>query len=87
MRNFISKEQVLGSQTAKNGFRNEEDVVDKFNQWERDEDAQKWLLIMGYDLQEIDFVNQSSRVVLRVSVYFSAFAICENRYHHQPFVG
>ncbi len=42
---------------------------------------------MGYDLQEIDFVNQSSRVVLRVSVYFSAFAICENRYHHQPFVG
>lgn len=57
MHNFINKEQFLGSQTAKNGFRNEDDVVDKFNQWERDEDAQKWLLIMGYDLQEIDFVK------------------------------
>lgn len=32
-------------------------MVDKFNQWEEDEDAQKWLLIMGYDLQEIDFVK------------------------------
>lgn len=57
MHNIISKEQILGSQTAKNGFRNEDDIVDKFNQWEKDEDAQKWLLIMGYDLQEIDFVK------------------------------
>jgi hypothetical protein len=49
--------QLLGSQTAKNGFLNEDDVVNKFNNWKSDEDAQKWLLIMQYDLNEIDYVK------------------------------
>jgi len=30
----------LGSQTAKNGFRNEDDIVEKFNNWKQDTDAQ-----------------------------------------------
>ena len=46
----------LGSQTAKNGFKNETDIVDKFNNWRIDEDAQKWLLIMNYDIKKIEFV-------------------------------
>lgn len=37
---------ALGSQTARDGFRNEQDVADKFNNWVEDEEAQKWLLIM-----------------------------------------
>lgn len=41
----MDKFQLLGSQTAKNGFLNEDDIVDKFNQWKTDEEAQKWLLI------------------------------------------
>lgn len=53
----MNKEQLLGSQTAKNGFLNEGDIVNKFNAWNTDEDAQKWLLIMQYDLSEIKYVN------------------------------
>jgi len=47
----------LGSQTAKNGFRNEQDIADKFINWETDEDARKWLVIMQYDLNEIEYVK------------------------------
>lgn len=47
----------LGSETAKNGFRNEDDIVDKFNHWSKDSDAQKWLLIMQYKLEDIEFVK------------------------------
>ncbi len=39
-----------GSQTAKNGFRNEDDIVRKFNDWKNDKDAQVWLIIMKYKL-------------------------------------
>ena len=53
----MRKAQILGSQTAKNGFLNEEDIVDKFNNWQKDEDAQKWLLIMEYQLNDIEFVK------------------------------
>lgn len=47
----------LGSQTAKNGFKNEEDICAKFNHWQSDEIAQKWLVIMGYDLSQIKSVK------------------------------
>jgi hypothetical protein len=47
----------LGSQTAKNGFRNENDVINKFTNWHLDEDAKKWLLIMEYKLDEIEKVE------------------------------
>lgn len=47
----------LGSQTAKNGFKNEQDICDKFINWENDVEAQAWLKIMNYDLKEIEYVN------------------------------
>lgn len=47
----------LGSDTAKEGFRNEDDVVMKFNMWDSDEEAQKWLKLMGYPLAEVDRVE------------------------------
>lgn len=53
----MNEEQLRGSQTAKNGFLNEDDIVLKFNDWATDEDAQKWLLIMQYKLIEIEYVN------------------------------
>lgn len=53
----MRKEQILGSQTAKNGFLNEDDIVEKFNNWNSDEDAQKWLIIMEYELKEIEYVK------------------------------
>lgn len=38
----------LGSQTAKNGFKNEADIRDKFNNWKTDTDARQWLIAMKY---------------------------------------
>ena len=49
----------LGSATAKGGFRNEKDVIDKFNNWQKDEIARKWLEEMGYKLNEIEYVKAS----------------------------
>lgn len=46
-----------GSQTAKGGFTNEDDVVRKFNDWKNDKDAQEWLLLMQYNLSEIEYVK------------------------------
>lgn len=49
--------EKLGSETAKSGFQNEQDVVDKFNNWKKDEDAQAWLIAMQYNLEEIESVE------------------------------
>ncbi len=46
-----------GSQTAKNGFRNEDDIVKKFNNWKKDKDAQTWLTLMKYQLSEVEYVE------------------------------
>lgn len=42
-----------GSIIAKGGFKNEDNVKDKFNNWENDEDAQSWLAEMGYNSEHI----------------------------------
>ena len=47
----------LGSETAKGGFRNEKDVIDRFNNWANDEVAQKWLKAMGYKISDIEYVK------------------------------
>lgn len=48
----------LGSHTAKEGFRNEDDIVVKFNSWQKDKDAQKWLVLMKYKLSDIEMVKK-----------------------------
>ena len=45
-----------GSQTAMNGFKNEDDIRDKFNGWKTDADAQVWLTSMGYKPTDVDTV-------------------------------
>lgn len=47
----------LGSKIAINGFINEDDIVNKFNNWINDEEAKFWLNIMGYELKEIEYVR------------------------------
>lgn len=47
----------LGSKTAKSGFENEDDVVAKFNNWQKDLDAQEWLIAMNYKIDEIESVT------------------------------
>ncbi|MEP6848696.1 MAG: type II restriction endonuclease [Acidobacteriota bacterium] len=47
---------ALGSQTAKNGFKNETEIQNKFNNWKTDVDARNWLTAMNYKPQEIESV-------------------------------
>jgi len=53
-----------GSQTARDGFRNEDDIVKKFNNWKKDKDAQAWLILMKYKIIEIEYVE-----ALKISGY------------------
>jgi hypothetical protein len=44
---------AAGSLTARNGFRNETEIAEKFKQWETDTDARTWLSFMGYKPERI----------------------------------
>lgn len=45
--------QEVGSYTAKGGFKNEADIVDKFINYQIDNEAKAWLKIMGYNFDKI----------------------------------
>ena len=47
----------FGSKAAKGGFDNEIEVCRKFNNWQKDTEAQDWLTIMGFRLDKIDSVT------------------------------
>lgn len=46
----------FGSETAKGGFKNEDEIRDKFNKWKTDDDAKRWLATMNYRSAEIEGV-------------------------------
>ena len=46
-----------GSQTAKDGFKNEQNICDKFNNWKFDNEAKQWLTIMKYNPDEIEYIK------------------------------
>lgn len=46
-----------GSKTARGGFKNEKDVINKFNCWKEDGIAQEWLNAMGYKIDDIEYVK------------------------------
>lgn len=50
---IFNEKRQLGSKTAKGGFDNEHAIEHKFNHYQTDKDAQYWLSLMGYDLQNI----------------------------------
>lgn len=74
----------LGSQTAKRGFKNEKDIVEKFNSWKTDEDAQTWLGIMGYPSDEIEKVEAmqvhgyKTDVQIQITIYLKKAIAAEN---------
>ena len=74
----------LGSRTAKNGFKNEDDIVKKFNNWKVDEDTQKWLGIMGYVITEIERVEAiklhgyKTDVQVQITIYLKKAIAAEN---------
>ena len=51
-----AEKKQLGSKTAKGGFRNEDAIRDKFNNWQDDADAKNWLIEMGYELKDVTSV-------------------------------
>ena len=55
MKNLVK----IGSETAKNGFKNEDYVVEKLNNWQDDLTAQEWLISMNYKLVDIQNVKAS----------------------------
>lgn len=51
-----SAKAAAGSKTARDGFRNETEIRDKFNSWKIDAEAKVWLTAMGYDVASIESV-------------------------------
>ena len=81
----MNKRELFGSETAKSGFRNEEDIINRFNNWKRDKVAQKWLATMGYIIKEIEYVkavkiggNYKTDVQVQVTIKLKDAIDCEN---------
>jgi len=53
----MDKKQAKGSKIAKDGFKNEDFVIQCFNDWKNNELAQNWLKEMEYDLSDIEYVE------------------------------
>jgi len=77
--------KLIGSYTAKGGFENENGIIVKFNNWKTDQEAQKWLVIMGYMIEEIEDVKAvklSNRyktdVQVQITIYMKKAIPAEN---------
>ncbi|MBT9148817.1 MAG: type II restriction endonuclease [Dehalococcoidia bacterium] len=75
----------LGSTTAKRSFETERDIVEKFNNWRDNDDAQQWLTIMGYDLKKIEKVkaviitgSHKTDVQVLITIYLKEAISVEN---------
>jgi short-subunit dehydrogenase len=57
-----SREEEIrrGSETAKGGFRNEEDVCDRFNRWREDPDGRAWLAILHGGTTDVTSVRAAT---------------------------
>jgi len=75
----------FGSSTAKSGFLTEKEVVKKFNNWQTDRDAQQWLKIMGYKLEEIKDLKAIA-IPVRVNKKFLESIGLENIKSHDEFL-
>src|SRR3989344_8783055 len=81
----MDEKELLGSKTAKGGFRNEDEVIARFNNWKKDKVAKEWLVIMGYIIKEIEYVkavkvggNYKTDVQVQVTIKLKETIDCEN---------
>lgn len=81
------KEMLInrGSLTAKNGFKNEDFVVDEFNHWQNSHLAQLWLKAMDYTLSDIESVraikikgSYKADVQIKVEIKFRSLMDIQN---------
>ena len=49
----LTADQAAGSATAKNGFRNENEIAAKFADWQNDADAAEWLKVLGHTAGDV----------------------------------
>jgi hypothetical protein len=70
----------LGSKTAKGGFTNEKDICKKFNNWKKDQEAQEWLKIMGYNIKKLNSVKAIQIPVRIKKNDLSKFKVDEREY-------
>lgn len=54
---FAQTNAEKGSKIAKDGFKNETVIRDKFNNWQNDNEAKDWLGIIGFELHNIKSVQ------------------------------
>lgn len=54
---YFAQTAEKGSQIAKDGFKNETVIRDKFNNWQNDKEAKTWLEIIGFNLENIESVQ------------------------------
>jgi hypothetical protein len=45
--------QYLGSETARQGFQNERDVIECFRQWPQNSAANNWIRLLGHNLENV----------------------------------
>ncbi len=75
---------ALGSKTAKAGFGNEDDIVIKFNNWNKDLEAKEWLRLMNYKFEEIEKVEAvklhgyKTDVQVQITIYLKKAISAEN---------
>lgn len=78
---------ALGSKTAKNGFKNENFVVQTFNAWQNNKLAKEWLQAMGYEINMIKSVKAQKvsgsfkadvQVVILVQIEFNNLQDVQN---------
>ncbi|MAH07254.1 type II restriction endonuclease [Candidatus Pacearchaeota archaeon] len=81
----MNERQLFGSETAKGGFRNEEEVISKFNNWKKDKVAQEWLTTMNYIIDDIEYVkavrimgSYKTDVQVQVTIKIKRAIDCEN---------
>lgn len=83
MKNLVE----IGSLTARNGFKNEQDVIDVFNDWENSQLAQDWLCAMNYVIRDIESVHAEKivgkykgdiQVQVKVTIQLRSLVDCQN---------
>lgn len=77
----------LGSSTAKAGLKNEEDVINIFNNWKNSRLAQDWLIAMNYSLKDIEFVKAEKikgsfkadiQLQIKITIKLKSLIDCQN---------
>lgn len=75
----------FGSKAAKGGFDNEVEVCRKFNNWKNDEVAKEWLNIMGFRLDEIDYLKAVNVPVNIRKEDLPLYNVSENEFENMKF--